>query len=62
MFAQTGAVILGVILNTALVWLLAEIVNGLMAIPNLAAVLYLSPEFIKLLKEYPSKEKAYRLP
>lgn len=61
-FAQTGAVILGVILNTALVWLLAEIVNGLMAIPNLAAVLYLSSEFIKLLKEYPQREKAYRLP
>lgn len=61
-FAQAGAVILGVALNTSVVWILAEILNGLMAIPNLVAILYLSPEFICLLREYPRKAKAYRLP
>lgn len=49
---QTGTILFGAVLNTATVWVLAEIVNGLMAIPNLIALLYLSPELINLLHEY----------
>ena len=49
---QTATVLLGVLLNTGTVWILAETVNGLMAIPNLIALMLLSPEFIKLIKEY----------
>ena len=60
-YGQACAVILGIFLNTSIVWTLAEIVNGLMGIPNLAAILYLSPEFICLIKQYQEKTKAYRL-
>lgn len=49
---QTATILVGAILNTATVWVLAEIVNGLMAIPNLIALLYLSPELCRLLREY----------
>lgn len=49
---QTGTILVGAVLNTATVWILAEIVNGLMAIPNLIALLYLSPELSRLLREY----------
>lgn len=49
---QTGTIFVGAVLNTATVWVLAEIVNGLMAIPNLIALLYLSPELSRLLWEY----------
>lgn len=49
---QVFTVLLGAVLKTGTVWLLAETVNGLMVIPNLIALLGLSPEFIKLIKEY----------
>lgn len=49
---QVITVILGAVLKTGTVWLLAETVNGLMAIPNLIALLGLSPEFFKLIKDY----------
>ena len=49
---QAGTVILGAVLSTGTVWLLADTVNGLMAIPNLIALLALSPEFIRLMKDY----------
>lgn len=60
-FAQTGAVILGSVLNTSVVWVLSEIVNGLMAIPNLIALAMLSGVFLSILKDYQGKGKAYRL-
>lgn len=47
---QTGTVLLGAILSTGTVWTLAELLNGLMAIPNLIAIAYLSPELIRLLE------------
>ena len=50
--AQTGAVILGSVLDTGTVWLLSETVNGLMAIPNLIALAALTPELVRLTKEY----------
>ena len=49
---QAVTVIVGSVLKTGTVWLLAETVNGLMAIPNLIALAMLSPEFFRLLKQY----------
>ena len=49
---QAVTVILGAVLNTGAIWLLAETVNGLMAVPNLIALAALSPEFFRLLREY----------
>lgn len=50
--AQTAAVVLGATLDTAMVWQLAETVNGLMAIPNLLTLAALTPELKRLTKEY----------
>lgn len=52
---QAGMVIVGAVLNTGTVWLLSEIVNGLMAIPNLIALAALTPELCRLLLEYKRK-------
>jgi len=49
---QAATVILGAVLQTSTVWLMAETVNGLMAIPNLIALFLLSPEICRLIKEY----------
>ena len=48
-FLQGGAVLVGLFLGTGTVWMLAELFNGLMAIPNLLAVLHLSGEVKRLL-------------
>lgn len=52
---QSLTVVLGAILKTQTVWMLSETVNGLMAIPNLIAVAWLSPELIRLTREYKYK-------
>ena len=52
---QGATVILGAVLNTGTVWLLAEIVNGLMSIPNLIALTVLSPELSRLLIDFERK-------
>ena len=49
---QTLTVVLGAVLETGTVWLLSETVNGLMAIPNLIVLAALSPELIRLTREY----------
>ncbi len=49
---QAASVVLGAILSTGTVWSLSETANGLMAIPNLIALLYLSPELVRLTKDY----------
>ncbi len=49
---QAVAVVAGAVLGTGTVWLLAEIVNGLMAIPNLIALARLRFEVIRLTKSY----------
>ena len=49
---QGGGVLLGIFLKTGTVWTLAEIVNGLMAVPNLIAVLLLSGEVRLLTREH----------
>ena len=42
----------GAFLKLEAIWILADIVNGLMAIPNLIALLLLSPVVIKLTREH----------
>ena len=49
---QAVTVVLGAVLKTSTVWLLSEIVNGLMAIPNLIVLAALSPKLAILTKEY----------
>lgn len=49
---QAVTVVFSAFLHTGTVWTLAEIVNGLMAIPNLIMLLKLSPEFFRLIKDY----------
>ena len=51
-YLQVVTVVLGAIMKTGTVWMLSEIVNGLMAIPNLLALAWLSPVLISLTKEY----------
>ena len=53
--AQTVTVVAGALLNPQTVWLFAETVNGLMAIPNLIALALLSPEVVRLTIEYKEK-------
>ena len=45
-------VLLGAFLKLEVVWIIADIVNGLMAIPNLIALLALSPVIISETKKY----------
>ena len=47
-YLQAVTVVIGAVLGTGTVWLLAEIVNGLMAIPNLFALVLLSGEVCQL--------------
>jgi len=49
---QVGAVILASVSKTESLWLLAEIMNGLMAIPNLITLFLLSPVLRCLTNEY----------
>ena len=49
-------VFMGSLLKIKLVWELSDLFNGLMVIPNLIAVLILSPIVVKLLKDYNDKK------
>lgn len=51
-YLQSGMVIVGAMLNTGTLWLLAETVNGLMAIPNLIVLAHLVPELKLLVRGY----------
>ncbi len=57
---QALAVILGAVLKTQTVWLISEILNALMAIPNLIALAALSPELCRLTKEFTGTRKSVR--
>ena len=50
-YIQVAIIILGSRMTTPMVWLIAETLNGLMAIANLIALMYLSPELLRLIKE-----------
>ena len=49
---QTVTVIVSAVLQSDTVWLMAEIVNGLMAIPNLIALLTLTPNLIGIYRNF----------
>ncbi|MBO4938121.1 MAG: sodium:alanine symporter family protein [Oscillospiraceae bacterium] len=49
---QVAVVLISAVLETAAIWSLAEIMNGLMVIPNLIALVILSPELSRLTIEY----------
>lgn len=49
---QMGAALLGTLMQTGTIWLLAETVNGLMAIPNLIALTFLSGKVTELTEQY----------
>ena len=50
--AQSVMVVFGAVLNTGTIWTLAEIMNGLMAIPNLITLFVLCREVQRLTLEY----------
>lgn len=54
---QGLAVLASAFAGTGVVWLLAETVNGLMAIPNLIVLTALTPELTRLVKEYKIKAR-----
>lgn len=56
---QAVTVVLGSVLGTQMVWMLSETVNGLMAIPNLVALAWLSPELITLTRQYKKRSMTY---
>lgn len=49
---QIPTVLAGAFLETAAIWQFSEAMNGLMAIPNLITLAVLSPEAVRLTKEY----------
>ena len=53
---QAAAVVLSTLLGTGTIWLLADILNGLMALPNLIAILLLSGVLCKLLGQWLNPE------
>lgn len=54
-YLQAITAAISAILGTGTVWILSEIVNGLMAIPNLIVLAYLTPELVKLCKQFNNK-------
>ena len=56
--AQIFAIVAGSLLKTSTVWLLAETVNGLMAVPNLITLAVLTPEVVRLTKDYKNRRNA----
>lgn len=57
---QAVVSIASVLLKTGTVWMLAEIVNGLMAIPNLICLAVLTPEFLIIVDSFQKKKNAKR--
>lgn len=54
---QGAVVLISVFGSTGTVWLICDILNGLMTIPNLIAVLMLMPELVRLTQDYRSRQK-----
>ena len=50
-FLQGIVVVVGACMRTETVWLMSDIVNGLMSVPNLIALFLLTPELSRLIKE-----------
>lgn len=58
-YIQIATVILASVLQAETVWLVAEVVNGLMSIPNLIALLALAPEVMVLIRQYKRNRSVY---
>lgn len=52
------AILFGSVADVSMCWDLADLCNGLMALPNLIAVLLLSPQVLRIFKEETNREKA----
>lgn len=52
---QTAAVFASSVMDTGIIWMVSETVNGLMAIPNLIALAVLTPELARLTIEFKRK-------
>lgn len=52
---QACVVVISAMLRTETIWLLAEIINGLMAVPNLIVLAFLSPELCRLIIDFQRK-------
>jgi AGCS family alanine or glycine:cation symporter len=50
LFSEAMVAIIASVTDTAIIWTVSEIINGLMAIPNLVAVMILMPVFLKQIK------------
>jgi AGCS family alanine or glycine:cation symporter len=57
-FLYVAVVFVGPYLTVSAVWCLADVFNGLMAFPNLIALILLSPVVIRVSKDYFSKKDA----
>lgn len=57
---HAATTVLGALVAPSLLWNLAEALNGLMAVPNLIALLALSPEVIRLSRAYFSRTQIER--
>ena len=55
-----GCVILGAVADLSAVWELVDLLNGLLAVPNLAALLLLSPEVLRLLGSWVARQRRAR--
>jgi len=55
-FLWIAAVFIGASQKVNLIWILADVMNGFMAIPNLIALALLSPIVFKITKEYFSNQ------
>ena len=51
-------VILGSVGDVGTVWQLADVCNGMMALPNLAALFLLSPEALRLIQAWTRRQKS----
>ena len=54
--AWVAAVLTGALIKLDFVWLLADVMNGFMAVPNLIALALLSPVIFKVTKDYLNKK------
>lgn len=52
-------VVIGAVTKMDLVWTIADDLNAMMAIPNLLAIIILSPEIIRLIKDFLSDSPVY---
>ena len=59
---QGLAAAVAAVLDTGAVWTVSEIFNGLMALPNLIALALLTPEVVRLTKDFPARKRTKKYP